>query len=251
MIAAEPTRESQLVRTFVRLADCLVTGFDVVELLDGLVDSSVRLLDLAAAGLMLSDQRGGLRVLAASSERTRLLELFEVQNDEGPCRDAFRTGQQVASITADDQRLRWPTFADEIAAAGFGPVYALPMRLRDDTVGAVNLFCSPGSVLSDDTLAVGQALADVATIALLQHRTIRAGERLAEQLQTALTSRIAIEQAKGILAERGGIDMDAAFALLRSAARARQVQLSVLAAALAGGEVSPADVLSPPSRDTS
>ncbi|MGH8862827.1 MAG: GAF domain-containing protein [Jatrophihabitantaceae bacterium] len=243
MSEAGMSRETLLGQTFVQLADSLVTGFDVVELLDDLVDSAVALLDLAAAGLMLTDQRGNLRVMAASSEGTRTLELLELQNDEGPCLECFRTGQPVYSENVDDQDTHWPLFAAQAREHGFGPVYALPMRLRTDTIGALNLFRVPGASMSAAELDLGQALADVATIAIVQHRTIRAVEHLAEQLQAALSSRVAIEQAKGALAERAQIEMSAAFELMRTYARRTQQRLSDVAAAIASGQLPPAAVL--------
>lgn len=238
------TRESLLGRKFVELADSLVSGFDVVELLDDLVASGVELLDLAAAGLMLTDQQGNLRVMAASSMPTHLLELFELQNDQGPCLDCFRTGEAVSAELPEIQQERWPLFAAQVRELGLGPVYAVPMRLRERTIGAFNLFRLPSEPLTELDLALGQALADVATIAILQHRTIRESEQLAGQLQAALNSRIVIEQAKGALAERAQIDMDVAFGMLRRFARQTQSRLSDVAGAVASGSLSPSIVIS-------
>jgi GAF domain-containing protein len=235
-------RELLLGQTFVRLADSLVHGFDVVELLDGLVTSCVDLLDATAVGLMLTDQRGQLRVMATSSERSLTLELFELQNDEGPCLDCFRSGAPVSVLDPAEQEARWPLFAAELRARGFGPSYALPMRLRDDVIGALNLFGAPGLMLAESDLQIAQALADVATIAIMQHRTIRAGEQLAEQLQTALNSRIAIEQAKGVISEHAHVEMDVAFDLLRGYARRSQLRLSDVAAAIAARRIEPGTV---------
>jgi GAF domain-containing protein len=245
----QQSREGLLGRTFVKLADSLVSGFDVVEMLDDLVNSAVTLLDVAEAGLMLTDQRGFLRVVAASSERTRTIELLELQNDEGPCLECFRTGRAVASVDLDDRAQRWPQFASQIADDAIGPVYALPMRLRNETVGAMNLFLAPGPGLAPADIELGQALSDVATIAIISHRAMRAGEQLAEQLQLALSSRVAIEQAKGVLSERAQIDMQAAFELLRSYARTNRQRLSDVAAAVASGEL-PTSVFVSPEADT-
>jgi GAF domain-containing protein len=236
------SRELRLGRMFVRLADSLVTGFDVVEMLDALVISCVDLLDAGAAGLMLSDQRGQLRVMAASSEQTRLMELFELQYDQGPCVDCYRTGQPLRADSDQEQAERWPLFAVEVRSRGFGPLYALPLRLRDNTIGALNIFQLPGAPLPDGDLQIAQALADVATIAILQHRTIHAGEQLAEQLQTALNSRVAIEQAKGVLAEFAHVDMARAFEMLRHYSRNTQSRLSEVAAAIASGKLPPETV---------
>ena len=205
--------------TFVDLADTMVADFDVIDFLHMLTDRSVALLAASAAGVVLADPRGELRVAAASSEAAGLVELFQIQNDQGPCLDCFRTGQPVtaADLTGADQR--WPRFAAAAVQAGFRTVEALPMRLRDQVVGALNLFrAAPGPFAPAD-LRIGQALADVATIGLLQERSLRRTEILAEQLQGALNSRVIIEQAKGKLAERLTIDMEDAFRMLRDYAR--------------------------------
>jgi transcriptional regulator with GAF, ATPase, and Fis domain len=205
--------------TFVGLADTMVADFDVIDFLHMLTDRSVALLAASAAGVVLADPRGELRVAAASSEAAGLIELFQIQNDQGPCLDCFRTGRPVtaADLTRADQR--WPRFAAAAVHAGFRTVEALPMRLRDQVVGALNLFrATPGPFAAAD-LRIGQALADVATIGLLQERSLRRTEILAEQLQGALNSRVTIEQAKGKLAERLTINMDDAFRMLRDYAR--------------------------------
>jgi transcriptional regulator with GAF, ATPase, and Fis domain len=209
-----------LSETFVELTDTLVADFDVIDFLHVLTDRSAALLDVSAAGLLLADQRGELRVVAASSEAARVLELFQLQNDQGPCLDCFRSGRPVtATDLGADQR--WPRFADAAARAGFTAVQALPMRLREQVIGALNLFRAAPGVFDPMNVRVGQALADVATIGLLHERSMRRGEILNEQLQTALNNRVIIEQAKGKLAERLGLDMDQAFSLLRDHARAR------------------------------
>jgi len=217
--------------TFVDLADTMVADFDVIDFLHLLTGRSVRLLAVSAAGVVLADPRGELRVAAASSEAAELVELFQVQNDEGPCLDCFRTGQPVtaADLAGSDQP-RWPRFAVAAVRAGFGSVHALPMRLRDQVVGALNLFgTSTVGKLGPEELRVGQALADVATIGLLQERNVRRSETLAEQLQAALNSRVVIEQAKGKLAERLSVDMDRAFAMLRDYARSSNQRLTDVA----------------------
>jgi GAF domain-containing protein len=205
--------------TFVDLADTMVADFDVIEFLHLLTDRSVRLLAASAAGVVLADPRGELRVAAASSEEAGLVELFQLQNDQGPCLDCFRTGRPIsaADLTGPDQR--WPRFAQAATRAGFRTVEALPMRLRDQVIGALNLFrAEPGPFETAD-LRIAQALADVATIGLLHERNVRRTETVAEQLQAALNSRVMIEQAKGKLAERYGINMDRAFTMLRDYAR--------------------------------
>jgi transcriptional regulator with GAF, ATPase, and Fis domain len=229
-------RERQLAAVFVEMADTLVADFDAIEFLHVLADRCVSLLEVSAAGLLLTDQRGALRVVAASSEETRLLELFQLQSDEGPCLDCFHTRQPVGvADLATDGAPRWPRFSAEARRVGFASVHALPMRLRDDAIGALNLFDVRVGSLPAETLGVAQALADVATIGLLQERIIRRGATLAEQLQTALNSRILIEQAKGVIAERKHVDVGRAFALLRTAARSQNRHLSEFASEVVDG----------------
>jgi len=237
-------RESQLLQAFVQMADTLVDDYDVADVLHQLVDHCVRLLDAAAAGLMLSDQRGNLHVLASSSEQTRLLELFQLQNNEGPCLDCVRSGEavMVADLTAETRR--WPMFAPLAVAEGFTSVSAMPLRLRRETIGALNLFGRNTDPLNEQDALVARALADTATIGILQERAIRRGEVLTEQLQTALNSRIIIEQAKGVLAYAGDLEMDQAFDTLRGHARRNGVRLSDVARQLVTGVLRPRDVIS-------
>jgi GAF domain-containing protein len=238
------TREKRLARVFVELADTLVADFDVIDLLHTLAERSVELLDADAAGLILADPRGQLHVLAATTDQARVLELFELQNSEGPCLDCFSSGQPVVNVDLVEVEARWPLFREATTAAGFRSVHALPLRLRGEVIGAMNLFCRHRSALSDDDIAIGQALTDVATIGLIQERTVRLGEVLAEQLQGALNSRILLEQAKGILAERTGVDVDSAFGLMRAHARRTNQQLGVVAAAVIDGSIDAAALTS-------
>jgi GAF domain-containing protein len=179
--------------TFVALADTTVDDFDVIDFLHMLTDRSSRLLSASAAGVVLADPRGQLRVAAASSDEAGLIELFQIQNDQGPCLECFRTGQPITVTGLAGPGQRWPRFAAAANRAGFSTVNALPMRLRDQVIGALNLFSAGNTPLSKDELRVGQALADVATIGLLQERNVRRAETLAEQLQAALNSRVVIE----------------------------------------------------------
>ena len=229
----------RLAATFVELADSLVDEFDVIEFLHLLATRCTQLLDVDAVGVLLADPSGHLRVMAASSEQVRLLELFQLQNDQGPCLDCYRSGRPVSVTELADARSRWPRFADQAQARGFGAVQALPMRLRRDVIGALNLFSAPPGLDAAGT-QVAQALADVATIGLLQHRAQRRADDVAAQLQTALNSRVRIEQAKGVLAERLDVDMDEAFGILRGYARAHRRPLSDLAQAVVSGAVDPA-----------
>ena len=226
-------REQELAETFVQLADTLVDDFDPVDFLHMLADRCVTLLDVDAAGLMLADQRGTLRVVASSTEQARLVELFQLQNDEGPCLECYRSGQPVAHSDLAGAAERWPRFAPAAHEAGFAAVQALPMRLRDEVIGAMNMFLASPQALDEPQVRVGQGLVDVATIGLLHERNLRHRDTLAEQLQTALNSRVTIEQAKGVLAERLRIDMDQAFVTLRDYARSENRRLSELALAVA------------------
>ncbi len=223
-----------LSESFVELTDTLVADFDIIDFLHMLTSRSVELLDVSAAGLLLADPRGELRVVAASDEATRLLELFQLQNDQGPCLDCFHSGRPVAATDLSTDH-RWPRFAAAAGQAGFSAVQALPMRLRDQVIGALNLFRVAPGAFDADVVPIGQALADVATIGLLNERSIRRTDTLNEQLQTALNSRVIIEQAKGKLAERLGIDVNQAFALLRDQARSRNERLSDVARAFVDG----------------
>ncbi|MEU4350826.1 GAF and ANTAR domain-containing protein [Streptomyces sp. NPDC023838] len=223
--------EQLLAKTFVELADNLVADFDLIDFLRLLTDRCVGLLDVSAAGVLLADRDGELRVMAASDERVRLLELFQIQNDEGPCLECFRSGAPVTVPDLGSETTRWPRFTALARQSGFSAVQALPMRLRDDVVGALNLFRTALGPFDPAATPITQALADVATISLLQHRTAQRSTALNEQLQTALNSRVLIEQAKGKLAERQGIDMEQAFTALRGYARSHNRRLSDLARA--------------------
>ncbi len=237
--AAVRDREQELARTFVMLADSLVEDYDIVDLLDRLAAACVRLLGVTAAGLLLNDQEGHLAVVASSSEETRLLEIFQLQNDQGPCLDCVRTGAAVVSTDLDADRVRWPLFASFAIAAGFRSVVALPMRLREQTIGGLNLFDARAVPVSPDDQRLAQALADVATIGILQQRSAHRSTMLAGHLQRALNSRVVIEQAKGVLAERNGVSMVAAFASLRLYARDQNIKLTDLAFAVVHNDFNP------------
>ena len=233
-------REAVLARTFVELADTLVDHFDVVELLTLLTDRCVELLDVAAAGLMLVAPEGDLRVVASSSEEMRLVELFELQSQEGPCLDCYRTGEPVLNQNLARDYGRWPRFGPVALEAGFRSVHAVPMRLRGVTIGALNLFRDHEGVLEEADVIAAQALADVATIAILQHRAAIQDHIVLDQLNHALNSRILIEQAKGVLAERTHLDMNAAFTWLRNHARNHNLLLVDVAQSVIDGTVAPA-----------
>lgn len=226
------SREALLARTFVELADSLVDNFDVVELLTVLADRCVDVVDVAATGIMLATADGELRVLASSSETMRLLELFEAQADEGPCVECYRSGRPVVNLTLDEVHSRWPRFAPQAVSAGFRTVYALPMRLRGQTIGALNMFRVDDGPMPDEDVVAAQALTDVATIAILQHRAVLDAQALNEQLNRALGTRIVIEQAKGVVAESAELDMDDAFNRLRRHARNHNLRLTDVAQAV-------------------
>jgi transcriptional regulator with GAF, ATPase, and Fis domain len=208
------------------VADTLVDEFDLIDFLHTVTRHTADLLDAAAVGLMLADVAGELHFVAASQEAAEMLEIFQIQNREGPCLEAFLTGAPVSSADLTQETDRWPSFAARARAAGFGAVEAVPMRLRDNTIGALNVFTVAERRLSVTDLAVVRALADVATISLLQERAIQRGALLAEQLQKALNSRIIIEQAKGALAQARGITADAAFERIRSHARRHHLTIT-------------------------
>ncbi|HEX3907444.1 MAG TPA: GAF and ANTAR domain-containing protein [Mycobacteriales bacterium] len=231
------SREQRLAETFVVLADTLVDDYDVVDLLDQLVTACVDLLDVAAAGLLLDDQRGNLAVVASSSEESRLLEIFQLQNNEGPCLDCVRGGAAVLSGDLELDESRWPRFVPVARLAGFRSVAALPLRLRDQTIGGLNLFDSRVDRVTPDERRLAQALADVATIGILQRRFAHRSTMVAEQLQHALNSRVVIEQAKGVLAERNGVTMEVAFIALRRHARNHNFKLTDVAKRVVRGDI--------------
>ena len=244
------TRHARLARTFVTLADTLVDDFDVVDLMDRLVHTCVDLLGATAAGLLLVDQRGGMQLIASTSEEMRLLELFQLQNEEGPCLDCIATGTPVTAHDLAEQAERWPRFTQAAALVGFESVHALPLRLRTEVIGGLNLFRAPGPPLTSEEEQVAQALADVATIGILQQRAVHRSSLLAEQLQTALQSRVVIEQAKGVLAEHGGLSMDDAYRALRSYARNGNHKMSDAAHGVVRGGIALSDVVTEGARGT-
>ena len=235
-------REQRLAEVFVELADTLVEEFDVVDFLQMLTERCVELVDTDAAGLMLDDQRGDMQVVAYTTESARLLELFELQKAEGPCLDCFATGQVIANVDLAASRSRWPVFTAAALQVGFAFSHAVPLRLRRQVVGALNLFTVERTELTGDHLAVAQGMADIATIGLLHERALRDQVLLAEQLQTALHSRIVIEQAKGVLSAGAAISVGEAFRRMRTHARRTGQQLTTVAEAVVTGSLDHGDL---------
>jgi hypothetical protein len=222
---------------FVELTDTLVRDFDIIDFLERLAGRCAELLGVSACGVLLVDHLGVLNLVAASTEEARLVELAQLQSAQGPCMDAYRTGAAVQQSNLIDRDQPWPAFARAARASGFAAVHALPMRLREQTLGAMNLLNDVPGPLDDDTIALGQALADAATIGILHQRAMARHEIVAEQLQTALNSRIVIEQAKGFLAERLTVSVDAAFGLLRAYARDHNLKLTAVATDVVEGRL--------------
>jgi GAF domain-containing protein len=244
------TREADVVRSLVVMADTLVDDYDVVDLLTGLADRCVNLLGVSAAGVMLASPEGSLGLVASSSEAMRLLELFELQAQEGPCLDAFRTGQRVEHQNLAAGSGRWPLFATAAVAVGFKSAFALPMRLRDETLGALNLLSVTQTPMDEADVIVARAFADLATLTIVQHQAASEAHRLNEQLSGALASRVVIEQAKGVISERAGVDLAEAFSRLRRYARSSNLRLTDVAQAAVDGSLTPlAWAPSPPPDD--
>ncbi len=241
-------RETWLARTFVELSDTLVDDFDLIDFMSLLAMRCRELFEPGEVGFLLGDHAQRLRVVGSSSERLRLLELFELQNDEGPCLDCYRTSQPVVNERLEPGHGRWPRFVPEARRRGFTMAHALPMRLRGTTIGAVNVLQDHDRAVKDVELTLAQSMADIATIGLLQHRAVQEATVLAEQLQRALNTRIVIEQAKGMLLERFETDIDTAFSRMRGYARSHNRLLGDVAGELLAGTL-PAETLGalPPS----
>jgi GAF domain-containing protein len=240
MIAAD-----QLAEVFVEVADTLVDDFDLIEFLETLTKRTADVSSAASAGLLLADAHGQLQYMASSAESVKLLELFQLQYQEGPCLDCFRTGTAVINTDLHEAAERWPLFAPRAVETGFQSVYAFPLRLRQKVIGALNIFGTHTGLLEPGDVRILQSLADIATIGLLQERSIRSAEVLTEQLQGALNSRITIEQAKGVLARTHGVDVNAAFELMRHYARRHHYRLTDIAHAIVTDPASHPDLTGP------
>ncbi len=232
----------QLADVFVEVADTLVDEFDLIDFLHKLADHAASVSGAASVGLLLADHTGQLSFVAASSTAVQHLELFQLQNDEGPCLDCFRHQEPVIVNDLSAAVDRWPEFAPRAMAAGLHAVHAFPMRLRDRTIGAMNVFGDVAQPLEPRDVRIIQAMADVATISIIQERSITRAEILTEQLQGALNSRIVIEQAKGSIARALDLSVDEAFEVLRTRARRNQLRLTELAHRVVTGSVNIADL---------
>jgi GAF domain-containing protein len=226
------TRDQRLLEAFATLADTLVAGYHVVDLLQNLVDTTQEVLKVTAVGLLLADDSGSLDLVASTSEESRLVEVMQLGADAGPCIECFRGTRIVSLSDIRDAPDQWSGFRESALEQGFLSVYAIPLRLRDTTIGAMNLFSDTAGDLADEDVRAAQALADVATIGILQERALRASDAVREQLQLALNSRVLIEQAKGILAYTHDVSMNDAFGILRNHARSSQLPLAEVAQAL-------------------
>lgn len=231
------TREAQLLQTFARLADTLVDDYDVVDLLQSLVDACRDLLDTTAAGILIADQNGNLEVIVSTSEASRLVEVMQLGAEAGPCIECYRTGAPVSLPSIVDAPAGWEQFRDSALEQGFASAEAIPLRLRDATIGTLNLLNAEPGRPSEENLIAARAFADVATIGILHERSIRESETLTEQLQLALRTRVVIEQAKGVVSHTNGVPVDAAFDLIRAYARSHQLRLSDVAVRLVNREL--------------
>ena len=239
------TRESLVVATLVELADNLVDNYDIIDILTLLSNRCVETVDVSSAGVMLCLPGGELQFVASSSESMELLELFQIQANEGPCVDCYNDGVAIVNRELVDADERWPRFTPRALEQGFRSVHCLPMRLRGRTIGALNLFRSQTGFLTENDILVAQGLADVATIAILQHQSVLGARLLNDQLSFALNSRIVIEQAKGMIAQFAGGDMEDAFARLRNHARNHNLKLTDVAGRIVDGSLDLKDIDSP------
>lgn len=237
------SRERDIIGAFVELSNELVDDYDVVEMLSRLTVICADLLDVASAGLLLADEAGVLHLAASSSERIANLELFQLQREEGPCLDCYRAGEAVVVTDLDAEEQRWPQFVPAARASRYTSVHALPMQLRGHLLGTLGLFGESSGRLEGDDLVLAQALVHVASVAIVNERAASDREIINSQLQQALTSRVILEQAKGVLAQSGGLEMGDAFAVLRGYARGHGRKLSDVASDVVTRQLRAEDLL--------
>lgn len=230
-------REDQLLQTVGTLADSLVDNFDIVDLLQLLVDECASIFDATAAGILLVSPSGELEVIVSTSERSEFVGLMQVRAGQGPCVEAIQTGQVVSVEDLRHIAERWPKFAEDARKSGFSSLHAIPMRLRDSVIGSLNLFRDRVGELNPADATAAKTLADIATISILQQRIVEESVIAQGQLQRALDSRVLIEQAKGYIAQSHNLDMDSAFQRIRAHARSTQTRLSVVAADITAGRL--------------
>jgi GAF domain-containing protein len=233
----ETTRSEQLFDAFTVLADTLVAGYDVLDLLQTLVETCHDLLDVDSAGILLLSAEDELEVVASTNEANAIVEFMQLDANAGPCLECFRTRAVVSLPDVDVAPTRWPEFAATARAQGIFSVYAIPLRLRETTIGTLNLMRNERGELNHYDIKAAQALADVATIGILQERSVRDSSAIRDQLQKALSSRIVIEQAKGVVSETSHLSMDASFQLIRHYARSHQSTLGAVAQQLVRGDL--------------
>jgi GAF domain-containing protein len=226
------SRDAALLQTFATLADTLVDDYDIVDLLQTLVDACHEHLDIAAAGILLADSAGNLEVVASTSEASRLVELMQLAALAGPCVECYRTGLPIAVPDISAVPPEWADFRDSALAYGFAAADAVPLRLRETTIGTLNLLRREAGPPSPADLAIAQAFGDVATIGVIHERSLRESEILSQQLQLALSSRVLIEQAKGVVSYMNDVPIDEAFQLIRGYARRHRLPLSRVAHAI-------------------
>jgi GAF domain-containing protein len=234
---SDASREAVIVDAFATLADSLVAGFDVIELLQTLVETCRRVLDVEEAGILLADDLGDLEVVASTSEASTLVETMQLDARSGPCWTCFTTAEPVLLPDVDVDAGRWPEFVVVAREQGFRSVHAVPLRLRGTVIGTLNLLGSAVGVLGERDVRVAQALADVATIGILQERALRESSLVQQQLQGALDTRVVIEQAKGVVAHVRGVSTDEAFVLIRRHARDNRLKLADVAQQLVAREL--------------
>jgi len=207
------------------------------DVLQHLGDRSLELLGVAGVGVLLVDD-GELTVATTNSELGEAAERLEVETGEGPCVDALRAGAVVTVPDLAEVAHRYPTFAPKALAAGVHSVHGLPLSGRGEMVGVLNVVHSEPLDLPAGDLAMAQMLADVAVSYIISVRMHEQSSRLASQLQRALDTRVVIEQAKGMLAERHGEPLTTAFDRLRQRARSTNMTVRDVAAGVVSGELS-------------